>query len=90
MQWIKRWDASSSTLLQKGYAISKICTCLARKFDFVGSLSLNNLHAKTSILLGILIFHNSSKHSLRLSAAASSQNMNDFTIYVGSGEILLI
>ena len=74
MQWMNKWDASSSTLLQKGHDISMICTCLQRKIFFVGSLSLNNLHANIAILLGIFIFHSSSKQSSWLPAVASSQN----------------
>jgi len=62
LQWINKWAASSSMLLQNGQHISLISTCRLCKFVFVGNLSLSNLHAKTKILLGIFIFHNSSKH----------------------------
>ena len=55
-----RWVASSS-FLQNGNNRSLISTCLLRKFNFVGSRSLINLHAKKDVLLGIFKLHNSSK-----------------------------
>jgi len=59
MQWKNKWDASSKASLQKGHCRSCNCTCLLCRFILVGSLSSISLQAKTEILLGILIFHNS-------------------------------
>ena len=63
LQWKNKWNAPSSLFLQKGQNISITCTCLLCRFCLVGSLSLSSLHAKTAILLGIFILHNSSKQS---------------------------
>ena len=72
VQWMNKWDASSSTLPQKGHKNSIICTCLLCKFFFVGNLSLKSLHANTAYFLGILNFQISAKPSSLLPAAPPS------------------
>ena len=61
LQWKNMCPVSSSMLLQKRYLLSFISTCRLWMFLLVGSLSLSNLHAKTSILFSTFNFHNSAK-----------------------------